>query len=101
MASGWPRGMRCVGVRSWLVAHTLSRSLKKKKHSPRTFTPCTGEGIPLCAAFGDCDSRVTNMAVLCVAKIPVVDPERQPADCHSEDEDGVAMEASPKLPPIP
>lgn len=41
------------------------------------------------------------MAVLCVARIPVVDPERQPADCHSEDEDGVAMEASPKLPPIP
>lgn len=42
VASGWPRGIRCVGVRSWLVAHTLSLSLKKTNTRPGRLHPAQG-----------------------------------------------------------
>lgn len=52
VASGWPRGMRCVGVRSWLVAHTLSRSLKKKTLAQDVYTLRRGGNPTVCCFWG-------------------------------------------------
>lgn len=52
VASGWPRGIRCVGVRLWLVAHTLSRSLKKKTLAQDVYTLRRGGNPTVCCFWG-------------------------------------------------